>query len=88
MIWRNQSGMIFIKDKDKTRAVRLGAKGVSDLIGVSKNGRIICCECKVGKGKLTVAQNDFLNEVNLRGGIAMAVFSLEEFIRQVKYEGI
>jgi len=51
--WRNQSGMIFSEYKGKSRAIRMGVKGVSDIIAIYPNGsgRLWAIEVKANKNK-------------------------------------
>ena len=82
-VWRNNSG--FFKHDyttkagiNKTSAIRAGIKGGSDIVGVSKYGKFIAIECKVGKNKPTELQEMFLKEIESRGGHAIVAYSLED----------
>lgn len=56
----------------------VGGKGGSDLIGITKDGRFIALEVKVGKGKPTPEQVKFVEFVKSMGGKAAVVWSVEE----------
>jgi len=83
--WRNQSGMIFIKDKKYgKRAIRMGKAGVSDIIGCLPNGRILCLEVKTDKGKPTELQSEFIAEISRNNGLAGIVRSIEQLEELLK----
>jgi hypothetical protein len=73
-VWRNNSGAF----RDKNRFIRFGYKGSPDIIGVSKGGRFIGIECKIGKNKPTQFQENFLNEIKDHGGIAIVAYSIDD----------
>lgn len=74
-VWRQNTGSMYSKDN---RFVRFGFKGVSDVIGIALDGRMIAIECKVGKNKPTQFQEDFLAEIEKRGGYAILCYSLDD----------
>lgn len=49
------------------------SSGMSDFIGILKNGRFIAIETKSEKGKLTALQAKFLDEVKANHGHAFVV---------------
>lgn len=75
-IWRNNSGGF----KVDTRYIRAGKTGSSDIIGIAKDGRFIAIECKDIKGCTTPAQEEFLNEIRVRGGYSVVAKSLDDVI--------
>ena len=82
-VWRSNTGSVTSSYKDKagrtkSRFIRFGFKGVSDIIGISKNGTMIAIEAKVGYNKPTQFQKDFLESVKDRGGIAIVAYCLED----------
>lgn len=82
LVLRNNSGLLLIKGKNgKTRAVKLGKKGSSDIIACSPWGQFVAIECKSRLGRLTDEQDRFLEEVRNRGGIAVVVRDVEEVER-------
>jgi len=74
-VWRqNQGGMK--TEKSFVRFTR-GVTGISDIIGMTEDGRFLAVECKrIGK-KATQQQQYFLDEVRARGGIAICADSIE-----------
>lgn len=80
-VWRNNTGAVktFYTDRwgaMKQRFLRFSVKGASDIIGIAKDGRMIAIECKVGKNKPTEDQNNFLSEINKRGGIGIVAYDM------------
>ncbi len=71
--WRNNTGMQQAEYKGKTRIIRYGFPGSSDILGVTMDGRMVCVECKFGKGKLSAYQEIFLAEMQRRGAVALVV---------------
>lgn len=60
--------------KNNNLAVRkrkfIGRLGVSDVIGITKDGRWVACEIKTLNDRLSTDQIDFLNDVKKAGGVA------------------
>ena len=78
---RNNVGML--KDRRGTY-VRYGlGSGSSDLIGWYK-GRFLAVEVKIDNEEPTEEQENFLDQVNLAGGIGFMARSVEEFIDNLK----
>lgn len=74
LAWRNNTG--------RKGHIRFGLPGSSDILGVHKtNGRIIAIEVKVGKDKLSVAQDSFLGQVLACGGIAFVARNLDDVLK-------
>lgn len=48
----------------------IGRLGVSDVIGITKDGRWVACEIKTLNDRLSNDQIDFLNDVKTAGGLA------------------
>ena len=76
------NGGVYIKKTDKY--IKSPIKGVSDIIGCTRSGRIIAVEVKKrGKtpckdGKPSKEQLDFISEVNKRGGIGLIAYGLDD----------
>lgn len=65
--------------------VRFGFKGLPDIIGiVGPVGRFLALDVKTGKAVLSPEQQKFCRRVNLLGGIAGAVHSIEEALSLVQ----
>jgi hypothetical protein len=53
-------------------------KGMSDILGMMKGGRLFAIECKSAKGKVMAHQQDFLDMISHGGGIAGVARSIED----------
>lgn len=65
------------------RVIQRGAgriKGVSDIIGVLKNGKLCAIEVKIKGGTISPEQVAFMKNVNSRGGLAFIARSLDDVI--------
>ncbi len=76
MAWRNNTGAMTIRARgQRTRFVRFGIVGASDIFGVYQ-GRFVAVECKMSGRLPTVAQAAFLQEVNAHGGWGVIVYGV------------
>lgn len=86
-VWVNNSGFVkrFYTNKqgvENSHVLRMGTKGGADLIGIEKGtGRFIAVECKVGYNKPTPDQQEFLHEIERRGGHAIVAYTLDDVQR-------
>lgn len=55
-------------------------KGVSDILGIMPDGKMLAIEIKAPKGQVSDAQALFLTEIKLRGGIAIVARSVGDVI--------
>lgn len=92
-VWRTNAGQLPLTYQNKhgqikKRMVIVGKKGTSDIIGLSKKGRFVAIEVKVPtrRKEVTDAQNMFLEDVRLHGGIAGVACSPEEALSIIKKE--
>ena len=53
-------------------------KGISDIIGILPDGRFLAIEVKREGNKLTEWQKRFLNEINMRKGVGIVAYSVED----------
>lgn len=79
--WVNQAGKIPGRKLLKT--------GISDLLGVMSNGRILAIEIKSAKGKTTPEQIQFINDITQRKGLAFVAYSVSDVEEQLRghFEG-
>lgn len=78
--WRVNSGAV----KIERRFLRFGAVGMSDVIAVlPPNGQFVAVEVKSLKGKVTPAQQGFLDQVNAAGGRAFVARSVLDVAREL-----
>lgn len=80
-VFRINAGKIKIGKGRNTRLVNLAPKGTSDIIGIHKDtGQFMALEVKTPARKNTVTeyQQDFLDRIEERGGIARVVTGDED----------
>ena len=83
-VWRQNSGTFQKQYGSKTHYIRANtAKGMSDIMGLLKDGRTLCVECKSPTGKVLPHQQQFLDEINAAGGLAFVARSLNDVINQL-----
>lgn len=86
-VWRQNSGTFSKQYGNKTHYIRANtAKGMSDIMGVLKDGRTLCVEVKSPTGIVHAHQHEFLNSIAAAGGVAFVARSLDDVI--TKLEGV
>jgi len=83
--WVNDSVGIF---DPKTKRYRKNhspyrIKGVSDILGILPNGRLLAIELKSATGRLTPEQKLFIEKIKLNGGIAFMARSIDDVKREL-----
>ena len=79
--WRNNTGATKIGD----RFTRFGVKGGSDiLVIVGPYGRFCAVEVKVGRGKATEDQQEFIDKVVAQGGVGGVAYSFEDMEKLIE----
>jgi hypothetical protein len=58
-------------------------KGVSDVLGILPNGRLLAIELKSATGRLTPEQKLFIEKIKLNGGIAFMARSIDDVKREL-----
>ncbi len=77
--WRNNTGGVTASYKGKSRFVRFGAVGSSDILGlIPPSGRLLAVEAKVKPNKPTETQDAFLEAVERAGGLAVVAYSVAD----------
>jgi len=61
--------------------VRFGFRGLSDVVGMLRDGRFLAVEVKRPGGQPTTAQVEFLGLVSRSGGVAFVARSVEDVMR-------
>lgn len=61
-------------------------KGVSDILGIMKDGKLLAIEVKTDRGKVTPEQQNFLDIINKNNGMAFLVKSLDEVMQKIKLQ--
>jgi hypothetical protein len=68
--WRGHN--VWINNNIAVRGRKfIGRLGVSDIIGISKDGRWVVCEVKTLNDRLSPDQITFLNDIKKAGGVAL-----------------
>lgn len=81
--WQNHSVGLYDAKKGIFRKSfnRYHINGVSDILGVMHDGRILCIEVKSEKGRLSGHQREFLQTIADNGGIAIVARSVQDVER-------
>ena len=78
--WRQNSGTFAERNRDgSTRYIRANtAKGMSDIMGVLKDGRTLAIEVKSRTGRMRPGQEEFLATIRQAGGVAGVCRSVDD----------
>ena len=78
--WRINSGTFQERNRDgSTRYIRANtAKGMSDIMGILKDGRTLAIEVKSRIGRMRPGQEEFLQTIRSAGGVAGVCRSVED----------
>jgi len=81
--WRQNSGTFAERNRDgSTRYIRANtAKGMSDIMGVLKDGRTLAIEVKSRTGRMRPGQEEFLQTIRQAGGVAGVCRSVDDAVR-------
>jgi hypothetical protein len=81
--WRINSGTFQERNRDgSTRYIRANtARGMSDIMGILKNGRTLAIEVKSRTGRMRPGQEEFLQTIRQAGGVAGVCRSVEDAVR-------
>lgn len=81
-VWRNNSGATAYHARGRrSRFVRYGLPGSSDVIGVMPGGRAIFLEAKRRPNTLTSRQGEFLNRMRELGAVAEVIYDVRDLER-------
>jgi len=84
-VWRQNSGTFQKQYGSKTHYIRANtAKGMSDIMGILKDGRTLAIECKSMTGKVQPHQQEFLDAITKAGGLAFVARSVNDVINQLE----
>lgn len=70
-VWRQHQGLMRVDG----RMIRFGSIGLPDVIGVTKNGRMIAVECKTARGVVTGNQRKTMRELAKREALVYIIRS-------------
>lgn len=77
--WRQNSGTFAMQYGDKTSYVRANtARGMADIMGILKTGRVLAIEVKSAKGRVMEHQQEFIDSINKAGGLALIARSIDD----------
>ena len=81
--WRQNSGTFQERNRDgSTRYIRANTqKGMSDIMGILKDGRTLAIEVKSRTGRMRPGQEEFLQTIRQAGGVAGVCRSVEDAVR-------
>ena len=80
--WRQNQGAVKSVYGGKVRFFRFASvKGISDIIGVLPDGRMLAIEAKVGRNKPSDDQEAFLSSINDSGGLGFVAYSLDDVMK-------
>jgi hypothetical protein len=81
--WRQNSGTFAERNRDgSTRYIRANtARGMSDIMGVLKDGRTLAIEVKSRTGRMRPGQEEFLQTIRQAGGVAGVCRSVDDAVR-------
>ena len=78
--WRQNTGATKIGD----RYIRFGKKGISDILGILRDGRFLAIEVKREGKKPSPEQQEFIDDINKNNGMAFVATSLEDVMIRIK----
>lgn len=81
-VWKYEVGLFRLYHS--SQPVRLGMEGVTDIIGILKNGRFVGIEVKTGSGKLRESQKNFKNMIQKFGGLFIEGRSVSQVMAEIK----
>lgn len=80
LVFKHHSTGFTMKDGE-ARAFRYGDKGIADIIGCLPSGRFLAVEVKRPGKEPTPEQDQFLLEVNSRGGLGIVAHSIDDITK-------
>jgi hypothetical protein len=80
--WRQNSGTFAERNRDgSTRYIRANtARGMSDIMGVLRDGRTLAIEVKSRNGRMRPGQEEFLQTIRQAGGVAGVCRSVDDAV--------
>ena len=80
--WRQNSGTFQERNRDgTTRYIRANTqRGMSDIMGVLRDGRTLAIEVKSRTGRMRPGQEEFLQTIRQAGGVAGVCRSVEDAV--------
>ncbi len=81
LVFKVNNGGIYVKSRDCY--MKSPMKGIADIIGCTKSGKMIAIEVKVKYNKPSLEQLEFLAQVKQRKGIGILAYSLDDVIKEL-----
>lgn len=81
LAWPNEISAVYSPQRGSYLKRRNKSWGISDIIGITDDGRLIACECKTGSATLSAEQSAFLDSVTIRRGVAIVCRSIDDLER-------
>lgn len=78
--WANETTGMWDAKRGAYRANRKRLRGVSDILGVLRDGRFLAIEVKVGRDKCSEAQEHFIATITARNGVAFVARSVDDVL--------
>lgn len=79
--WKQNSGGIV---KPNGQYIPSGMTGVSDILGICKDGRFLAIEVKRDGGKVSSEQSLFQENIRRFGGVAFIAYSIDDVKENIK----
>jgi len=86
--WKNVTGGYFDGQRFRKQASPFAINGVSDIIGILKDGRFVALEVKTAKGRTSQAQDAFLSKARSLHAVCGVVRSPEDAFRVLQAHGV
>jgi Holliday junction resolvase len=65
-----------------TGRYRPAVKGIPDIVGCTRSGRMVAVECKAGKGEPTDKQWEMIEALQKAGAVALVAWRVEDIERE------
>ncbi len=84
-VWRQNSGAVVYEDENRNkRFVRFASvNGISDILGILPDGRLLAIEVKKKGKKPSDDQEKFLAAIKRNNGVAILAYSLDDVIKEL-----
>lgn len=83
--WRNNNGAVFDPKIGTFRSPpKHSLKGIPDILGILKGGRLLALEVKKQGGRVSPEQSDFIKKAVELGALCAVVYSLDDVIEVLK----
>jgi len=84
---RINSGGVKVEDSRRRQGYRFvrfnHGRGISDILACLRCGHFCAVECKSSRGKATVDQLAFIDQVKANGGVGCVIRSVDELVREL-----